>query len=411
MVNELKLQGIVNSLDNRGFGVVKAGDINYHLPYVLPGEKIEFREKFHCSKFNRGEVLNIIEESNQRNKPKCLHFTKCGGCNLQHMKLEYYHAFKKSLLKEFGDIDSHFFSDGERRRAVFHVQKNSSGQLEIGFFAFESKKIIDISECHLLSQDLFQQFLSVKRFLTVNIELIKEKQISFSLTKANNGYELIFLCTKLHIKEFKLLAEIFDDSAIGRVLFKVNNNFVYTKEFFQLTIEMNNYIFPYPRGAFLQGSKNAEIFLSNQARLFSQGKNKILDLYCGIGPYSLASSSKKVDAYEGNIDMIESLQNLAQKQELAINAFCRDLYLNPVKDFAGVDGVIINPPQNGAERQIRAIADADVPHIMLVSCSFNELKRDLKILLSKKYRIKSMSIIDQFPWSWHIESCTFLEKL
>jgi 23S rRNA (uracil1939-C5)-methyltransferase len=90
----------------------------------------------------------------------------------------------------------------------------------------------------------------------------------------------------------------------------------------------------------------------------------------------------------------------------------RDLERRPMtfKELAAFDGVLFDPPRTGAEEQSVQIARSDVPYVVAVSCNPATLARDLRILVNGGYRLKSVTPIDQFLWSPHVEAVALLEK-
>ena len=74
------------------------------------------------------------------------------------------------------------------------------------------------------------------------------------------------------------------------------------------------------------------------------------------------------------------------------------------------DAVVFEPPRAGAEEQCRELARSGVKKIVAVSCNPVTLARDLSILVAAGYRITSVTPIDQFLWSSHVEAVATLEK-
>ena len=77
----------IDKLDKSGVGISLTQNENICLvPYTLPGERVKaniinkFKSKVYCSN------LKILENSSERSKNTCEHFTSCGGCLLQHWK-------------------------------------------------------------------------------------------------------------------------------------------------------------------------------------------------------------------------------------------------------------------------------------------------------------------------------------
>ncbi|TIR86729.1 MAG: RNA methyltransferase, partial [Mesorhizobium sp.] len=80
------------------------------------------------------------------------------------------------------------------------------------------------------------------------------------------------------------------------------------------------------------------------------------------------------------------------------------------KELSGFDGLVFDPPRAGAEDQSKQIARSDVPLVAAVSCNPTTLARDLRILIDGGYQLKSVTPIDQFLWSPHVEAVALLEK-
>ncbi|MGD9915228.1 MAG: RNA methyltransferase, partial [Rhizobiaceae bacterium] len=60
--------------------------------------------------------------------------------------------------------------------------------------------------------------------------------------------------------------------------------------------------------------------------------------------------------------------------------------------------------------QSKQIARSDVPRVAAVSCNPISLARDLRILIDGGYRLVSVTPVDQFLWSSHVEAVALLEK-
>jgi 23S rRNA (uracil1939-C5)-methyltransferase len=60
--------------------------------------------------------------------------------------------------------------------------------------------------------------------------------------------------------------------------------------------------------------------------------------------------------------------------------------------------------------QVKELARSGVKKLAAVSCNPLTLARDLRVLVDAGYRIKSVTPIDQFLWSTHVETVALLEK-
>ena len=95
-----------------------------------------------------------------------------------------------------------------------------------------------------------------------------------------------------------------------------------------------------------------------------------------------------------------------------VTAERRDLFRRPLtfKELNAFEGIVFDPPRAGAEDQSKQIARSDVPFVAAVSCNPGTLVRDLQILVAGGYRVTSVTPIDQFLWSPHVEAVALLEK-
>jgi len=162
---------------------------------------------------------------------------------------------------------------------------------------------------------------------------------------------------------------------------------------------------------FLQASRAGLTTIIQHLTSFVQNVNArhIADLYCGFALYSFALHQFVVssDAFEGSQHMVDLARNNSNKYRLAnkIKAYNRDLVFAPLdkQELQKYDAVIINPPRNGAGKQINQLAQSNVSNICYVSCNPYTLASDAKILLDFDYKISIIHIVNQFADDRHIE--------
>ena len=81
-----------------------------------------------------------------------------------------------------------------------------------------------------------------------------------------------------------------------------------------------------------------------------------------------------------------------------------------MKELEGIDFVVLDPPRAGAREQCAMLAASKVPAIAMVSCNPSTLARDARTLVDGGYRLVSVTPIDQFLWSAHIECVALFER-
>ena len=90
----------------------------------------------------------------------------------------------------------------------------------------------------------------------------------------------------------------------------------------------------------------------------------------------------------------------------------RDLFRRPFMagELKAFDAVVFDPPRQGAEAQSRELAKSAVPVVIAVSCSPATFARDVRTLVDGGYRLTSVTPVDQFRHSAHVEIVARLER-
>jgi 23S rRNA (uracil1939-C5)-methyltransferase len=146
------------------------------------------------------------------------------------------------------------------------------------------------------------------------------------------------------------------------------------------------------------------------------GKAKrIADLFAGSGTFSLRLARiGRVHAVEGEDKALAALDQAARKAQglKPVSIEKRDLFRRPLMtaEFRHCDAVVFDPPRAGAEFQSQELARSAVKKVVAVSCNPLTLARDLAILIAGGYRLTSVTPIDQFLWTAHVEVVATLEK-
>jgi 23S rRNA (uracil1939-C5)-methyltransferase len=132
-----------------------------------------------------------------------------------------------------------------------------------------------------------------------------------------------------------------------------------------------------------------------------------MDLFCGIGTFALRlAGAVKVAAFDNHEPSIAALQGAAKSPGLKpVTASVRDLFRWPLvtDELKKTDFVVLDPPRQGAEAQVRELAKSKVKKIAYVSCDADSFARDAKILTGGGYKLGEVTPVDQFQYSPHIE--------
>ena len=134
----------------------------------------------------------------------------------------------------------------------------------------------------------------------------------------------------------------------------------------------------------------------------------IADLFCGVGPFALRLAAKsRISAFDSDAGAVTALQKAATSTPglKPIKAETRDLFRRPLmpQELRDYDAVVFDPPRQGAQAQVRQLAPSKIPVVIAVSCNVATFARDARILIDGGYGIESVTPVDQFRHTPHIE--------
>ncbi len=407
----------INSLGAMGDGLTEHKGQRLYVPYSCVGDRLRISPLQ-----PKAKILEVIEAAPDRVTPPCQHFGQCGGCSFQHLKSEKYEQFKSDTLRNIlkhlnvdASIMQPLMTVGEKsRRRVELKVEYSNKQLEIGFYEARSHQLIALEECLVVESEIFALLPSLKQCLS---QLSKPAQIqSVSLTQLEKGGDVIIRVSQpLNSKDGEQLTQWGKANRILRICEDFEGySTIYDSA--QAYVSFGEVKVPLPVSAFLQASKQAEQVILSYVMQHLKGCEHVVDLYSGCGTYSfpLLQQVEFVTAIEGDAAMVKAMQKASAEHPLAgrIKALTRDLYRSPLKakELKLFDGVVINPPRNGALPQVEKIAKTNVSKIAMVSCNPRSFQRDAKALLAAGYRMVSAVPIDQFYWTSHLEIVACFEK-
>ena len=170
--------GIVSRLGSNGEGILKDGNYTVFVPYVLPEEKIKYRVLKVKGNIVFGKVVEVYTPAEERVRPQCSVYEKCGGCQLQHLKYKLQLKQKSKIIKDcfskiaFMDINIPLTERSElefgyRNKLQLPVRAENFG-CEIGFFAAGSHRIVPINSCPIQPEWCTRIIKAVKKYVEQN---------------------------------------------------------------------------------------------------------------------------------------------------------------------------------------------------------------------------------------------------
>ena len=426
-----------------GEGIAKINGYTIFVMGALKGEKC----KIHILKVLKthafAKVIQLIEKSSKRVEPDCSTFNKCGGCDLRHItysetlkiKQEKVQNLVNKMLKNKVKVNETVGMENPtfyRNKAIYPVTQDK----KVGIFAKRSHNIIPINECKIqtkISQEISKYILDnwedsiydeeTGKGLLRNI-MVREgfKTDEIMLVLVQNGEKNVFetnskLKIENVIKEFPKIKTIVINVNTEKtnVVLSRKNIIVYGDG--TITDRLGDYEFKISPNSFYQVNPIQTEKLYNLAIEGAKLKKDdiLCDLYCGIGTIGIFASKyvekvygveiveeaikdAKQNAKINNVDNIEFIQG---DVEVAFNKMLD----NGVKPSV----VIVDPPRKGLDsKTVQNLCNLKLDRLVYVSCNPATLMRDLQVL-EDVYKIGSITPVDNFCYSSHIECVAVLE--
>lgn len=393
----------IEKLDDfgRGIGYID-GKITF-VPNTVPGDIVNINIIKEHKKYNEATIDNFIKYSEDRVKPPCPYFTKCGGCTLQNLSYENTINYKLNKIKNIFtknriDITPKIISNPNpynyRNKISLKVVDT-----KIGFYLNNTHNIIEINECLIANPAINECINYIKNFNIINGNVIIRCNQNEEILIIIESQDNLTIDIELLKKKIKLVGII------------INNKTFYGKNY--LFERINNTLFKISYDSFFQVNPYiaSELFqlISDNIKQY----DKVLDLYCGVGTLSLNAASKAL-----SVTGIEIVPNAILNA--LFNASLNDLsnvhfVLNDVSDAIAkikldFNKVIVDPPRAGLTKEtIDILLKINPTSIIYVSCDPQTLVRDYK-LLSDTYEIEKSYILDMFSYTYHVETVLILKK-
>ena len=390
---------------------------------ALPGERVKVQLTEQKDKSAKGKVVKVLQASPLRQAPPCKHFTECGGCQLQYLSAEHQLELKQQgvdqLIRHQTGLTSlpwqtplKSAGEGYRRKARIGVWfDKKTQQFTVGFRKASDKVITSVEHCLVLSPALAPVFSVLQQ------QLPKLQQGSaITHVEALDAEGQVYLIVR-HIKPLpasdqQALIQAWPEALwIGEAEPELYQHWqvgtaepCYQLPAFGLKLQFS-------AADFIQVNQGINQQMVQQALdwLNPQPDDQVLELYCGIGNFSLALAQrvKWVHGLEGVTTMVQRAEANAKLNGLTNLSFSQaDLHLPwPKADWnkPKYQKVLLDPARAGAVGAIEQIAGLNPAQILYVSCNPLTFARDAKVLLDCGYQLDKISVMDMFPQTSHLE--------
>jgi 23S rRNA (uracil1939-C5)-methyltransferase len=376
----MKMRLTIEKLVYGGAGLARTDAGVVFVPRTAPGDVVEVEVVERKKDYSTARLKKILEPSTDRQEPYCPNFHTAGCCHWQHIRYDKQVDYKEAIIRESLQRLGHMPWDGPisritgpdrsyRLRATFHV---IDGRL--GFTQEKTNIVVPIRECASLVPELNQFIGSVDAGNASEVHAVSVPEVAATYVLPNGTIERSGRAT-IHVDglQYRITADTF---------FQANR--------------------------FLLAP-----FIKDVLEQTGPSPGNVLELYAGAGFFSiaLAGVAKEVIAVESGRSAVRQARENArlnkrwqlQVVEGQVDSTLEGSELKP-------DVVVLDPPRTGCGvKNAERIAALGPRRIVYVSCNPSTFAREAAVLTAKNYDLRRITLIDQFPNTYHIEMSALFE--
>jgi 23S rRNA (uracil1939-C5)-methyltransferase len=359
-----------------GSGLTRTDDGVVFVPRTAPGDVVEAEIIEKKKDYSVARVTELLEPSPDRQQPVCV----AGCCHWQHIRYDRQVDYKEAIIRESltrlgrvgwdGPINRITGPDRNYRlRATFHVLDG-----KFGFMQERSNRIIPIRECASLVPELNEFIRTANPAGAREVHVVSTPEIAASFF-LNDGTVTRQGRATIHV---------------DRIQYRIT-----PEAFFQA----NRFLLaPFINEVLLQAGP---------------APNHLLELYSGVGFFSIplsqiATEVIGVEAHTAAVRQARENARLNQRWntkvfEGEVEDALRETDIKP-------DVIVLNPPRAGCGVKVaQRVTELKPRKIVYVSCNPSTFAREAAVFLAQGYDLKRLTLIDQFPNTYHIEMSGLFE--
>ena len=428
-------------------GIAKSDGMIIFVPGSITGENIDIRIIKITSSYAIAKIENINKKSENRiDETVCPVFKTCGGCEAQHIKYDFQLNIKDRIVTNTLNRQGVEYNQLNKtigmglpyyyRNKVQYPVRNVNGINKIGFYSKRTHNIVENNCCYI--QD---------RVIDMLAKIVFEKLISYGFSGYNEedfsgdirhiilkrGYHTAEIMVVIVVnnkkiltdKRFLKLVDELDNKHVKGIFLNLNDDntneilgnetvCIFGEKY--ITDTIGDYSFYISAKSFFQvNTVQVEMLYNVLKEGLNLNKDDILfDLYSGVGTIGifLSANVKKVYGIEIEEEAVEMANKNILKNDIKNCEYIAGGVEDKIEIFKKENiqptVIVVDPPRRGLdEKSIQYILDFNPNKIGYVSCNPATLARDLKIL-SSKYTVTSVTPVDMFPHTVHVECVAVL---
>ncbi len=421
----------IDSLAYGGNGVGRHQGKAVFVPFAAPGDRIRCRITREKKRFSEGDLEEILIPSTARREPPCPVFGECGGCQWQHLSYSSQARWKERIFIDTLQRHCGIAPDlvrtlvcapdewGYRSRVQFKCRA-IQGRFVMGFYRRGSHYVIDLDGCPVATPLINQEAARLRRWLAASPCPDRIPQVDLSCDDEGKSRAVVHVLQGHERRLAEYLAPLAEETDLSLFL-QVGRK----EGIFRICGAENLHIHPmentslrlaYGPGGFAQINlpQNRRLVAEVLAAAELEGHERVLDLFCGMGNFSLplARRAAEVVGVEDFAPAILKARKNAEANGITNVRFLARSAEGACSELGAEQAfqlVVLDPTRAGSYRVIKELLRVRPDRIIYVSCDPQTLARDLLPLASGGYEIVWSRPFDLFPQTFHTESVTVLK--
>lgn len=433
----------VTDLSNSGDGVGRWGDRVVFIPNTVSGDRALVRLVRVKPQYAHGKLMELLDPSPGRIRPRCLVADRCGGCQWQHVNDDYQGQAKReqviNALERIGGFTNPnvapILTDaplGYRNKATYPLGISATGQVQAGYYRQGTHQLVNLNQCPVQDPRLNPLLAQVKQDIAGRGWSIYNEQrhqgrlrhLGLRIGRRTGEMLLTLVTTDLDLDGIEAQAHEWMERYPNLVGVALNHNPKRTNAIFGEPTQIvagRAYLREIFAGLELHLRPDTFFQINTEAaeallgviieHLNLQGTETLLDAYCGIGTFTLplAQRVRQAIAIEVQSAAVEQAQQNARLNAINNVTFYTGRVKSLLPELDTPDVVLLDPPRKGCDRAVIERLKLQPSRLVYVSCNPATLARDLQWLCQNSpYRLDFVQPVDFFPQTAHVECAAFL---
>ena len=441
IVKGLELSLEIESLAFGGKGVARKNNFVVFVNNTLPGQKVRVLVYKKHRGYAEARPLEILRDSPHVVDSLCGHFPICGGCSTQNLDYKEQVNQKKKQVedlyirqagiddftvnkviaadKQYNYRNKMEFSFSNRRWLLEGEKEVPESDFALGLhIPRRYDKILDINECHI-QEKICNNILNLVRTEALNNNLKPYDN------KTNNGY-LRHLVLRYGFNTGELMVNLVtsyeNTKLLGPIIKALLNQFP------NITSIVNNINTRRADVAYgeseivLHGApaireKLGDITFEISANSFFQTNTEQAEKLFLVVEENASLTGKEIVCFDVIKSAIEDATRNAVINGIGNTKFQKvnlDTYFKKGRNLDNYpipDLLILDPPRSGIHKNlVKSLPKFGSKRIVYVSCNPTTQARDIIQLIHWGWKLQSMTLVDMFPHTPHIETVALLTK-